>query len=71
MFAKKYHFFYASFVERNGHIKGVALRLSVPYVNDAALAHARLMLDMDDNAPAVSVSYLGEMTLKQWNASRV
>lgn len=68
MFRKKYHFFYLTYADKNAHPVGIAIRTKKPYVGDANLQHGRHQLELDVSAPIIAVSYLGRMTIKQWNS---
>lgn len=70
MWFKKYHFFHISFVERTGEIRGITKMQRTPFINDYSMNMARVELEMPADAPVVSVSYLGRMTIKQWNMPR-
>lgn len=67
-FAKKYHFFYAAYADKAGKPVGVTLRLNHPYINDRAIQYGRVQLELDTNAPIIAISYLGRMSLKNWNS---
>lgn len=68
MFRRKYHFFNITYADKNGKPCGIAVRLRTPYVNDKSLHYGRITLDLPTDAPVIAVSYLGRMTLKQWNS---
>ncbi|HAT3959774.1 TPA: hypothetical protein I9Y37_001914 [Citrobacter freundii] len=68
MFWNKYHFFYLAYADKNGFPVGVAIRTKKPYVTDKSLQFGRVQCELEPTAPVLAVSYMGRMTLKQWNS---
>lgn len=67
MFSRKYHFFYLTYADKTGNPHGVVLRFPKPFVTDKNLHMGRTVLELPNDAPVLAVSYLGHMSLKQWN----
>lgn len=67
-FRRKYHFFHLAYADKHGKPVVITITTSHPYVNDRNVQYGRQQLELEVNAPMIAVSYMGRMTLKQWNS---